>query len=105
MARKPRDLHPGMHPEDIAAELRKKWGTLTAFARHIGRTANAVSNAIRQPGYSVPIEGAIAKELNKLAHDVWPDRYDYDGSPVSFRATRISNASEMSVLRRNGAAA
>ncbi|WP_336947354.1 helix-turn-helix domain-containing protein [Asaia sp. HN010] len=105
MAHKPRGLPRGIHPEDIAATLRKKWGTLAAFARHIGRTANAVSNTIRQPGYSVPIEKEIAGELDMGPHEVWPDRYKGDGTPVSFRDVRILSQNHSADPRRSGAAA
>jgi len=94
-----------MHAEDIKAALRKKWGTLSAFSRHIGKNPNAATQTIATPGYSVPTELAIAKELNKLPHDIWPDRFHYDGSPVSFRAERIINPERIADLRRNGVAA
>ncbi|CAI9120470.1 helix-turn-helix domain-containing protein [Brytella acorum] len=101
MARKPQ----GMHPEEIKARICIKWGTLTAFAKRIGRTDNAVSNTIRQPGYSVPIEREIAKDMNMLPHDVWPDRFLYDGTAVSFRSGRFPIADAPADQRRNGVAA
>lgn len=101
MARKP----SGMHVEDIKAELRKKWGTLAALSRHLGKNANAVTQTLATPGYSVPTELAIAQELNRKPFEVWPDRFEHDGTPVSFRVDRIPSRSADADLRRNGVAA
>ena len=106
MARKPRETHRGMHPEDIRAFLRKKFGTIAAYSRQIGRTGNAVSNTIAQPGYSVPIEGLIAEELGKTPYDTWGDeRYLEDGTPVSIRAPRGSATAIAADHRRKEVAA
>nr|WP_298796064.1 helix-turn-helix domain-containing protein [uncultured Acetobacter sp.] len=88
MARKPL----GMHVEDIKSSLRKKWGSLSALSRHLGRNPNAVTQALGTPGYSVPLEQAIADELGREPRDIWPDRYHMDGTPVSFRAERTPTA-------------
>ncbi|MBR0559532.1 helix-turn-helix domain-containing protein [Neokomagataea anthophila] len=101
MARKP----SGMHVEDIKASLRKKWGTLTALSRHLGRNPNVVTQALATPGYSVPVERAIAEELGRAPQDVWPDRFDHNGEPLSLRVERITSASISSDHRRNGVAA
>jgi len=94
-----------MHAEDIKAAIRKKWGTLSALSRHLGKHKNIVAQTISTPGYSVPTERYIARELNRLPHDVWPDRFHYDGSPISVRAERIVSADGTADLRRNGVAA
>lgn len=101
MARKPK----GMHPEEIVAHFRIKYGSLSAYAKTLGRTVHVVSNAIRQQGYSVPVQRQIAKDLNMLPHDVWPEWFLYDGTAVSTRSNRISIEESAADLRRNGAAA
>ncbi|WP_245528419.1 helix-turn-helix domain-containing protein [Gluconobacter morbifer] len=101
MARKPK----GMHPEEIVAHFRMKYGSLSAYAKKIGKTVHAVSNAIRQQGYFLPIQRLIAKDMNMLPHDVWPEWFLYDGTPVSVRANRISIEESSADLRRNGVAA
>ncbi len=101
MARKP----SGMHVEDIKASLRKKWGSLAALSRHLGRNPNAVTQTLATPGYSVPIEIAIANELERNPHEVWPDRFHLDGSPVSVRVDRTPTALRGADQRANGVAA
>lgn len=76
MARKP----SGMHVEDIKAAIRKKWVTLAALSRHLGKNANAVTQTLATPGYSVPTELAIAKELGREPQEIWPDRFEHDGT-------------------------
>jgi Ner family transcriptional regulator len=101
MARKPL----GMHVEDVKASLRKKWGSLSALSRHLGRNSNAITQALAQPGYSVPLEREIAKQIGREPHEVWPDRFHTDGTPVSFRADRTPTAMPCSTHRQNEVAA
>lgn len=101
MARKPL----GMHVEDIKASLRKKWGSLSALSRHLGRNSNAVTQVLATPGYSVPLEREIAKQIGREPYDVWPDRYHVDGTPVSFRADRTPTALPCAAHRQNEVAA
>lgn len=101
MARKP----DGLHPEDIKTRLRKKFGTLAAFAKLHRRSPNTVSNAISQPGYSAPLEKLIACELGMQPESIWPERYHVDGTPVSFRADRTPTALNCSAHRQNEVAA
>ncbi len=80
-----RERARGMHAEDIKAALRKKWGTLEAFSAHLGRCRGAVSLAITYPGYSVPVEKEVAADLGLQPRDVWPDRYQPDGTPRNYK--------------------
>lgn len=101
MARKPL----GMHVEDIKSSLRKKWGSLSALSKHLGKNQNAVTQTIATPGYSVPLEQAIADELGREPRDIWPDRYHLDGSPISFRAERTPTVLTCAAHRQNEVAA
>ncbi|GAJ30218.1 helix-turn-helix domain-containing protein [Acidomonas methanolica] len=105
MAQKPREMHPGMHVEDIRAVLRKKWGTLRALSIHLGRNPNAVTQTLSTPGYSVPVELAIAEELGMSPHEVWPARFHPDGTPVSLRVDRTPTAAIAVDHRRKEVAA
>lgn len=101
MARKP----CGWHPERIKMELRKRFGTLRAFAKLHGYSAAAISNAISVAGYSVPLQEIIAEATGETASALWPDRYHDDGSPVSFRADRTPTVLNFQTHRQNGVAA
>lgn len=101
MARNP----TGMHPEDIRAEIKKKFGSLAAMSRHFKRHSNAIANTICQPGYSVPLEAEIAKVIERDVRDIWPARYHPDGSPRRVRDVRTPTRCTASNLRANGAAA
>jgi len=101
MARKP----SGMHAEDIKADLRKKWGSLSALSRHFGKNPNIVTQVISTPGYSVPMEIAIAAELGIPPHEVWPDRFHSDGTPIPMRVDRTPTRSAAQMQRANGVAA
>ncbi|MXV43938.1 transcriptional regulator [Saccharibacter sp. 17.LH.SD] len=94
----------GMHPEDIRAILRKRYGSMAALGRLWGVSRTAIPNTINQPGYSVPMEGRLAHELGSPAHEIWPDRYHRDGTPVSFRTDRAIAARQSVNLRKSGGA-
>jgi len=89
----------------LSGTLRDLTGYKTALSRHLGKNANAVTQTLATPGYSVPTELAIAEELNRKPFEVWPDRFEHDGTPVSFRVDRIPSRSSDADLRRNGVAA
>ena len=101
MARKP----SGLHVEDVKASLRKKWGSLSVLSRHLGRNRNAITQTLANPGYSVPLERAIAEQLGREPHEVWPDRFHADGTPFSFRVDRTPTAMPCSTHRQNEVAA
>ncbi|MCW4589395.1 helix-turn-helix domain-containing protein [Gluconacetobacter entanii] len=102
MAQKP----SGMHVEDIKAPLRKKYGSLAALSRHLGKNPNLVSTTISQPGHSVLMEREIAAILGKRPYEVWgPGRFHVDGSPVRTRVDRTPTCPLPDAHRQNGAAA
>jgi len=73
----------GWHREDIKAALRKRLGSMQALARAMGRHPHAISNALRQPGYSTAIERRIAQELGVPLHELWPARWTANGVSLS----------------------
>jgi lambda repressor-like predicted transcriptional regulator len=61
-----------MHPEDIKAEIRKRHGSMTAFARARGLPIQSLSNLL-QGRISRPVAKAIAEELNMPLKLVFPN--------------------------------
>jgi len=94
-----------MHAEDIRAAIRKKYGTMAALSRELGKHPNTVATVISQPGHSMIVERKICEALGFEPHVVFPDRYQYDGAPVSTRMARTNTALRAVDLRRNGATA
>lgn len=94
-----------MHPEDIRAELRKRFGSMAALGRQLGVSGSAIPNTISLPGFSRKLERKLADILGCKAHDIWPSRYHHDGTPVSFRTKRTVAARQNADLRKNGEAA
>lgn len=93
------------HVEDIKAELRKRYGSLTALDRLWGYRSGVISTALGTPGMSRRVEKRIAAELERPLHVLWPDRWHPDGTPVSFRADRTPTKGPADALRAKGAAA
>ncbi|WP_082267091.1 helix-turn-helix domain-containing protein [Komagataeibacter europaeus] len=101
MARKP----CGMRPEDIKAELRKRYGSLAHISRQLGLNPNAISAPICRPGNSVRTERHIAELLGMKPHEIFPDRFHTDGSPILSMIDRKPTCRIPASLRQIGAAA
>lgn len=78
MARTP----TGWHPEDIKAELRKRYGPITKLSVSWDAGRNAVTETIRRHDYSQRIEKKIAEALDVDPHVIWPRRWAPDGTPL-----------------------
>jgi Ner family transcriptional regulator len=78
VARKP----TGWHAEDIKAALRKRFGGLCALSESWGLHHTAISNTLRRPFNSMRVERRIAAALGRSPHELWPDRWRTDGSPL-----------------------
>jgi Ner family transcriptional regulator len=78
MSRQDRQLS-GWHPEDVKAAIRKKGVTLTELALRNGFSESYLRNALRRPLHDG--EQIIARFLKVPAEQIWPDRYDADGTP------------------------
>lgn len=73
----------GMHPEEIKAALRARYGSLEAFSLQHNYHRTAASYALKR---SWPrVEALIAKAIDRHPSDIWPDRYDHRGRPLSRR--------------------
>lgn len=96
-------LDSPLHPEDVKAALRKKHGTLSAFSWKIGKTPTDIYSTFYRPGYSIPVERAVANELGLQPQDIWPDRYDPDGTPRPYGRRNYPKARVINDLRQNEA--
>lgn len=76
----------GWHPEDIKAAVRKRGKTLSRLATEAGLDPSATRVVWTRPLHSA--EQAIASFLCVPAQELWPDRYDPDGTPRHPRARR-----------------
>lgn len=78
----PRDSHP----EDLKAELRKKFGSLQRFEEGAGLQQKSVAAGLRRPYEEV--ERAVAEALDRPAHEIWPSRYGADGKRLNPQPVR-----------------
>lgn len=69
----------GWHPEDVKAAIRKKGVTLTSLALQHRFSEAYLRNTLMRPLYEG--EQIIAKFLRVPAQQIWPDRYNDDGTP------------------------
>lgn len=74
------------HPEDIKAAVRKKGKTLRQLSLENGFSESAIRIALKRPLYGP--EQVIAAFLGTPAKELWPDRYNPDGTPKRLRARR-----------------
>ncbi|KKC27426.1 helix-turn-helix domain-containing protein [Sphingomonas sp. SRS2] len=74
------------HPEDLKAELRKKFGSLQHFETEYGLRPNSAAAGLRRPYEQV--ERAVAEALDRPASQIWPSRYAEDGERFSPQPTR-----------------
>lgn len=70
----------GWHHEDIKAALRKRHRTLEAFSRSLGLHGSAVRVALSPGGYWPKLETIIAEELGQPPHELWPEKWNPDGT-------------------------
>lgn len=74
-----------MHPEQVKAAVRMTGVTLTELAERHGYSESAARRALRHAWPSV--EAIIAKQIGRKPQDVWPSRYNLDGSPRTRAST------------------
>lgn len=87
------------HPADVVAALHKRGITLRKLAERHDVSPKAVIKALRER--SLPSERRIAEALGIAASDIWPSRYNPDGSRTDLRkVTRHARA-----VNDNGAVA
>ncbi len=94
----------GWHPEDIKAAIRKKGFNLRQLALENGLFESAVRSAVIRP--CLPGETVIAAFIGVPAQELWPDRYEVDGTPRhrhSKHAHRIATAAASQRQKSNAA--
>lgn len=86
-------LVAGWHAENIKAEIRKKFGTLAKFARHVGLSPQTISGAISGPCVSSRAERLIAQSFGLSPHDIWPDRWTSNQQRIDRSHLRVRRES------------
>lgn len=77
-------MRSAFHREDIKAGLRKKHGSIAQFERSKGLPQRSVKDVLN--GKSRPdIAKAVAAELDRPPHVVFPDRFSPNGDALSRR--------------------
>lgn len=75
------------HPADVVAALRKKGWSLQQLAKENGYAGrSALSSALAQPYPKA--EAIIAKALDLAPQEIWPTRYNADGTSNRTRGTK-----------------
>ena len=77
----------GWHPEKVKAEVRMRGRTLSQLARDHGFCPSYLRNVLIRPLYRG--EQIISRFLGVPAKQIWPSRYNPDGSPKSRNAQPI----------------
>ncbi|OYV89686.1 MAG: hypothetical protein B7Z57_11710 [Acidiphilium sp. 37-60-79] len=74
--------YTGWHRENIKAEIRKKFGSFSAFGATLGLKKASISAVLHRSNASVRVERAIASALELNPHEIWPDRWRTDDTPI-----------------------
>lgn len=93
-------LDPTQRWEWIKYQLRAKGTSLAKLARELGVSDTAVKNAKRVP--YPRMERAIAKALGLKPIDLWPERWNANGTPHRIRKQR-AEINRKSVQEHNAA--
>lgn len=67
--------HPGMHPEDLKAALRKAGWTYAKLAKAVGVCSRTIGETIRN-GKSPKACAYISSLLAREPEEIWPSRYE-----------------------------
>jgi Ner family transcriptional regulator len=77
----------GPHPEDVKADLRKRYGSIAAFERKLGLPERSVKDVLR--GRSRPtVAQAIADALDVHVRYLFPARFE---SPIGDNSNEHDN--------------
>lgn len=76
----------GWHKEDIKAAIRKRGITLKQLSLDAGLSECAVRLTFLKPVFRA--EQAVANFIDVPAEELWPDRYEPDGTPRHQRSVR-----------------
>lgn len=95
----------GWHPEDIKAALRKRFGSACDLSERWGLDRSAISAALRRRDNSKRVERRIAEALGVPLHELWPDRWNADGTPLRFSVAANPSGAGSAAERQKKAAA
>ena len=93
----------GWHKEDIKAAIRKRGTTLVELSLANGLVRDACSLALIRPYFTA--EMVIAEFLGVSPRQIWPQRYDADGTYRHPGSQRNYIRRRMERERQNGEAA
>lgn len=97
LAKMPQDLAPSSRRRPsrpawdipaVRAELERRGITVTGLSVERGFNRSAVTTALRRPWPA--IERIIAHAIGVSPAEIWPERYDGDGSPLRARGRQSS---------------
>ena len=90
------------HPEEIRAELRKRYKTVRAFAKSVNYALSSVCDVLS--GKFLPgVQAAIAATLERSKHELWPHHFNPDDTPKRGRHAVLINGNDSGKNRgRNG---
>ena len=88
-----------MHKEDIKTEIRKRHGSMAAFADEVGAKPVHIRQALANP--YPKIQRLIADDLGKTVHELWPFWYDKDGSRKRTKVTDNAAITNRKPARRD----
>ena len=96
----------GWHSEDIKAQLRKRFGPLTTLSKRWGYARATLSVALATDRSRV-VERRIAEALQVPLHELWPERWNPDGTsrPRSRRGSGKHSGRATPAKRQKGTAA
>lgn len=80
----------GWHGEDIRAEIRKRHGTVLAFAKKTAFTLSAICRVLNGQFIPGPAR-AVAEAIDRRPHVLWPQWFNPDDTP---RLGRHANGSK-----------
>jgi len=94
-----------MTPDEVKEAIRKRGSTLTELGLQAGFSSAAVSIALRRRAPFV--QQVIADFLGIPPQEIWPSRYDANGSPIRIdpRGRRLTHPAIGYVRQQKGNAA
>lgn len=93
-------LDSGQRWEWLKYQLRKRGTSLAQVADELGVTRTAVLNAKYLP--YPRMERAIAKQLDLAPGQIWPERWNADGTPCRQRPNRAEKSASISSTHVSG---
>ena len=93
----------GWHKEDIKAAIRKQGVTLLDVDRANGLPDGTCYNALNRPNFGAEL--AMAEFLGRSPRELWPSRYELDGTYRHPKSQAHHSLRQSGGERQNGAAA